>query len=349
MAIYTMVFVLASSYQTEFLELFPRRLVSFLLFMSIFAFALTDISAMQIRCFKYAVVLVSLMSSTSSILIFALESLGGQLDYEAKDLVGSQRIGFVYLLALWIVYFLPRHLNASVWLRSAMLAIIVAGLFLTFSRSSVVSLGVVVALFTLTRTLNWFFVTRLGDLRKGIGVLCAIAAIIAGLYSLFPLTFEFYGDRLLDLFLSDKVSSHLVDPVTSEGRRIHILKTIFQYVMANPITGSGFLGIWILPEAGAGSSHNQYLDVMLRTGLPGLTIYLIMIVALLRTLKHDKGLTWGLVSMLVYGMFHETFKESQGTFILAFLIGMTVARERLRLRNRRSQSRPFPAPQASTS
>ena len=39
--------------------------------------------------------------------------------------------------------------------------------------------------------------------------------------------------------------------------------------------------------------------------------------------KSNKGLFWGIVAIIIYGFFHETFKLSQGTFILAFLIGQT--------------------------
>jgi hypothetical protein len=34
------------------------------------------------------------------------------------------------------------------------------------------------------------------------------------------------------------------------------------------------------------------------------------------------GLFWGYIGVIIYGFFHETFKESHGGFILAFLIGM---------------------------
>ena len=34
------------------------------------------------------------------------------------------------------------------------------------------------------------------------------------------------------------------------------------------------------------------------------------------------------ISILVYGFFHETFKMSQGAFILAFVLGMMVTANR---------------------
>jgi hypothetical protein len=38
--------------------------------------------------------------------------------------------------------------------------------------------------------------------------------------------------------------------------------------------------------------------------------------------KKDRGLFIGFIGILVNGLFHETFKLSQGAFILAFLFAM---------------------------
>ena len=38
--------------------------------------------------------------------------------------------------------------------------------------------------------------------------------------------------------------------------------------------------------------------------------------------KIDLGLFLGFIGVLVFGLFHETFKVSHGAFVLAFLIGM---------------------------
>jgi len=36
----------------------------------------------------------------------------------------------------------------------------------------------------------------------------------------------------------------------------------------------------------------------------------------------EPSLFWGLIGVLIYGLFHETFKLSQGGFILSFMLGM---------------------------
>ena len=48
-----------------------------------------------------------------------------------------------------------------------------------------------------------------------------------------------------------------------------------------------------------------------------------MIYKLIRFLYgRESGLFWGLIGVLVYGVFYEIFKDSQGGFILVFLMGI---------------------------
>ena len=76
-------------------------------------------------------------------------------------------------------------------------------------------------------------------------------------------------------------------------------------------------------EDQSGSAHNQYTDILFRTGMLGMAAYLYLLFKLFFFLfKTDPGLFWGFVGMLIYGVFHETFKESHGGFIFAFLLGM---------------------------
>lgn len=53
------------------------------------------------------------------------------------------------------------------------------------------------------------------------------------------------------------------NPDSSEGWRVYMFHIISDFVFNNPITGSGFIGSWILFYDYSGSAHNQYLDVFL--------------------------------------------------------------------------------------
>ena len=77
------------------------------------------------------------------------------------------------------------------------------------------------------------------------------------------------------------------------------------------------------------SAHNQYGDVLFRTGFIGLFLYLYLLYKVFIHLKNNhRDLFYGYISILVYGFFHETFKMSQGAFILAFVLGMMVTANR---------------------
>ena len=138
------------------------------------------------------------------------------------------------------------------------------------------------------------------------------------------LPLEYFSDRLFAFRLSDGTSNFdLSNPVSSEGYRIFLIKSILEYVAASPLFGSGYLGIWVILDDGIGSAHGQYNDVLFRTGFIGLGIYLYVLQKLGSYLyKIDLGLFLGFIGVLVFGLFHETFKVSHGAFVLAFLIGM---------------------------
>ena len=70
-----------------------------------------------------------------------------------------------------------------------------------------------------------------------------------------------------------------------------------------------------------GSAHNQYMDVLLRIGFFGFCIYIIILWRISRVLIIRHGYIFcGFSGVLIYGMFHETFKEPSGALLLAFLL-----------------------------
>ena len=76
--------------------------------------------------------------------------------------------------------------------------------------------------------------------------------------------------------------------------------------------------------AGLASAHNQYMDILLRTCIPGFLYFaaiLALVVAMLWRQK-DIGFFTGMLGVIIYGLFHETFKGSQGGFLLAVVVGM---------------------------
>ncbi len=329
-AFYTLVFCVASLYQFEFATEGVRRFTSFAIFMSMFAYAFITVNEDKVIAFKTAVVAISVYLSLVSAYTLLDAEAGRAIGFEAKDLVGTQRFGFVYLVAIWLTY-LDRHQKALLGIaRYPVLIVLVAGLLLTFSRSSIVSMLVTSGLFIVVRQSKWLMKLSVRSVLRAAGTVVGAAVLIGVLFWVFPLAFDFFNVRLFGFFAnSQQVINALDDSSTSEGTRVMIASHVLEFVVRNPLTGAGFLGVWVLSDLPAGSAHSQYFDVLFRTGFMGLILYAYILAQVMRYLwREQEALFWGAVSVLVYGLFHETFKESQGAFLLAFFVGMMAQHRR---------------------
>lgn len=320
--IYSIVFILALVYQLSLLQFLDRRIISFMLFMSIFSYIFISITSAMISAFKLALVGVAFYMSVKSIIIYLsipIEEVG----FGAKDLVGTQRTGFIKIIAFWIVFLYNSNSIKLRLFKNLLALVIIIGLLLTYSRSSIVALFAsgLVYIYTLRHSRQNM---RVSKNSQSLVYACLFLPFLIILYYFFTGPLDFYKERLFSFVNSDgQKIFDLVNPEASEGYRIFILKKIIEFVAFNPFTGSGFLGVWILFDDHSGSSHNQYSDVMFRTGLIGFSIYLYLLYKIWKyLLNFDHSLLIGYSGVLVYGFFHETFKESQGAFILTFLIGM---------------------------
>jgi len=329
--IYLLIFLVASFYQFWYLDFFIRRVVSLILFLSIFSYCFVDLDAEMINSFKFALILMSVFLSLNT--IFTYIQLGGSnLGSAAKDAVGSQRYGFVYVLSFWILLFQQENRFFKLLLKYTCLFIIFIGILLTFSRSGLVAMIASALIFVLKTIIYLFKQKKIQKLLNFLYFLLfiIIAAII--FFIVFPEILNFFNSRLFIFFAKGGVEEmDLGNQDGSEGYRIYILKLITQFVLQNPLTGSGFLGVWILFEDHSGSSHNQYTDLLFRTGIIGFLIYIYMLVKVsIYLYKPHPGIFWGLIGVFIYGLFHETFKESHGGFILAFLFGMYATNKRIK-------------------
>ena len=322
-------FFLASVYQVKWVEFFDRRLISFLLYLTMFALCFVPITDRNHNAFKLSIVISGLILSLWSLIVFI--SLGAEAQaFESKDIVGSQRYGFVYILGFWILWYDKKFIN-SLLFRMIWLTVLVLGIALTFSRSSLVAF-MASSIFALVHSFSsnsQSSVKWLKNLTVGLGF---GAFVFFALYLIAPIVFEFFWARLFEYFLSGSALEAVADPATSDGTRIYIWSHISQFVAHNPITGSGFLGVWVLNLFGdfSGSSHNQYFDALFRLGPVLFIFYLYFLLKIWSHFKSkDAGIFIGYSGILFYGLFHETFKESHGMFILAMLLSISLQRQLL--------------------
>jgi|TARA_B110000196_G_C21148262_1_gene667934 hypothetical protein len=328
--IYTAIFVIAALLQPMFWPDIFRKLVSFIIFMTAFLYTFINISDRMIAAFKIAIVFYISYLSFTNLLEYSAFGLA-ELGSAAKNQVGNQRYGFLYILGFWITFFYQSHFKLFTALKFPLLILIGVGILLTFSRASIVGWLASTACFLFIVFGANFRITFKGLLLSIFSVFMIILALMytdAYLYIEYPV--EYFLDSLFSLRSKDgSATFDIANPESSEGFRIFLMKTILIFIGSWPLTGSGFMGIWILFEDRVGSAHGQFNDVLFRTGIIGMAIYLYLLQRLGSFLrKRDMGLFLGLIGILFYGLFHETFKLAHGAFVLAFLFGMYATHKR---------------------
>jgi O-antigen ligase len=109
----------------------------------------------------------------------------------------------------------------------------------------------------------------------------------------------------------------------SDLSRIIYWSSILDIVDSSPFFGSGFGNIYLF-ESVIGSAHSQYMDILVRTGYAGFIFYLFFwIKALYFYLKKDQYIFCGLISIFVYGLFHETTKLTYSGVLFFLLLNKT--------------------------
>ncbi len=245
-----------------------------------------------------------------------------------KGALGSQRCGFI--LAFGLLFSMENHAKSRFFYIIS--AITLFGIFCTFSRAAYLStaLGLVVYLICIIFKGKRKFNLKIHKSVVKYILIAVVIYLVVHFYNVEPainasLTTMFnHTVRAFKDFFSQNI---VIGDGSSEGTRLLLWKQAYDFVVTNNILlGSGMAGLYLVVpeylEAGA-SAHNQYIDVFLRTGLIGLSIYLLMWIKLLKGFWSKSSTVFaGLVSMFVYGLFHETTKLTQGAFIFFILLNL---------------------------
>jgi O-antigen ligase len=290
--------------------------------MSIFSFLFLKIDKDMINAFKLSIIIISLTFSVFTFIKFII--LGASdLGFSAKGEVGSQRYGFIYVLSIWLLL-MNEEFKYKI-LKIIFIFLIIIGLLLTFSRSGIVAMLLSLFIYSLYKFKKWIYKPTLKGFYIGLTTILISFFLLIYINYKYPIIFEFFYQRLFSYFENNSTQEIDLDETSSEGYRVFMLKKVMNYVLHNPITGAGFLGVWILFDDQSGSAHGQFVDVIFRTGFFGLFVYLFLLYKILKIHSYyDKGIFWGVLGIIIYGFFHETFKLSHGSFVLAFLISSTL-------------------------
>lgn len=244
-----------------------------------------------------------------------------------KGAFGSQRYGFILIFGL--LFSIEKHAKSRFFYIIS--AIILFGIYLTYSRAVYLTTLIGLSIYPICiihKTKNKFFSRVFKLIIKYIFIsfiayfvvnILTHASIVKIVITLFDSAFLAFKD-----FLSGNI---VIGDSTSEGTRLLLWKQACNFIIKNNIFfGSGMAGLYlVVPEyldIGA-STHSQYVDVFLRTGVFGLIVYLIMWAKLIKGYwVKSPAVFAGLVSMFVYGFFHETTKLTQGAFIFFILLNL---------------------------
>ena len=305
-------------------QYFIRSNISFYLFILPFLFCFIRLSEAEIDDFKIALILFSSIYGLFSSISFFI--LGADIHFEVKDILGSNRVGFIFIAAFWVCMFNDGNLNKHLLFKNLSILLISAGLLLTFSRASIFALLGSIILYLVFSFISILISGKFIGYKRKLGFSIIGVAFLFILTTNFSLTFEFFNERMFKYLLDPSSLVYLVsDYSDSLGIRVLFFKEMLNFVYLNPLIGSGYLGPWILENSMVASSHNQFIDTIFRTGIIGFVIYtylLIMMGYFYFSSNKLTGLFWAFVGMLLYGLFHETFKESAGAFIFAIMISI---------------------------
>lgn len=346
--IYILIFIICTLYQLNYQVFFERRLISFVLFMSMFTFFFINIDEEMIEAFKLSIIFSSFIYSSHSIYLYYYSG-GSSVGYDLiRPIVQSQRYGFVLIFGIWLAIFYKTTTKTSLFIKIIVIAVIYNGLGLTFSRSSIAGLLssltalLIFSSLNIKNNLQNSFIKKILKLFLFLSI--SILIVIISFWFI-PDFFQYFSERFFKLNIvavRDGYFTYSGFPPyntyvynvfeSSEGYRIFMITEVFKYLINNPLFGSGYLGVWVMFEDLAGSAHNQLLDVLFRTGIVGLSIYIYLLFKTFIYYKNnDLSIFISLIGILAIGLFHETFKLSQGSFILSFLIAHALNSEKVKL------------------
>jgi O-antigen ligase len=321
--LFTFILILGFISQPEYLQYALRRMTSFILYMLMFSFLFIPINEKLVYAFKISIIVASLFVMLP--FIFHLMSLGTEnLGWSSKSTMGAQRYGFIYIMAFWLVLMFKSKSKFITLLKFVLLPTIITGILILFNRSSIVSLIVSMIIYFLYKTMVYKSTIRRKIAFTFLSIV-TVYAIYQAISIFAPFIITFFDRRLFSVFADLNLTRfNLEDENGSEGYRIFMFKTIIEFVSNHLFTGSGFLGVWVLFSDLSGSTHNQYTDMLFRTGLLGFLAYLYLIIRIVNyTYRQHKDLFFGLVGVIIFGLFNETFKLSHGGFIFAFLLALS--------------------------
>ena len=313
---FLLIYFISFIYVNTFLpEKLSRSLISFVLFMFPLIWG-----AFEIKNKFYNALLIGILIYSLSFTIWQISTVIKNLlflnltdFYSFKNIVGSNRISFILLCGYFISTFLVK--GSVLYITRVTIFL---GILLTFSRAALIT-------FIITALFELFLNNKLFKFATLVKLISLSVLFCFFLYYIVPggeNIISFFNERILERFTGSNYS--ISSNTTSEGIRIETWTEMIKFLEDHFLlfTGTGFLGPWILPNIQVASSHNQFMDVLFRSGLLGVLLVYIPLIFFLMSKKYMMEFRICLFILIFYGLFHESFKETQGAFLLATVISL---------------------------
>ena len=195
----SIIFVISITYQISFFEHGIRRIASFMIFISILSLPTINFSEKMINSFYFSVIVISF--TISAISIVGAIRFGVLNPSELKGVVGTQRIGFVYIFGFWILISLINLGRISFLWRIFLFTLVIVilfGIVLTFSRAAYLSF---------VSSVLFYYYLKIKKLKLSINnimkllisiLLVLLSFILLG--SIYPDLYEFIDNRFFLIF-----------------------------------------------------------------------------------------------------------------------------------------------------
>jgi len=261
------------------------------LLVPLFFFFIDNLSATDGRAsqrLQLAILLGSLMLIGGNLATVTL-GMGIEVSVGAGSLVGTRNMGdfnniFTYLILGWpfAFSFIQKH---NLFLSIVFVFLLIVVVALGFSRTALF-LSPVILLLSLGLVLRH-------SLRRALGSLFVVAAILAGFVSVWPAAegmFFFWYQRL-DFSISGGVSLYNALQSIAPGGdafsyRAALKQDAFNLFTQSPVFGHGWGAFRELSTSGFGQAHSLTHDLLVETGLLGAGLFWVLVGVILLNLLH---------------------------------------------------------------
>lgn len=269
------------------------------------------------RILKNSIILASLIISIRS--IGSLLTSGLVSAQVLKGSIGSQRYGLIMIFAMLL------SLDAAIQVKSCkgivnriknynyliIMVISTIGLLLTFSRTAYLASAAGTLVYLMSKLKDKKLTKKplkipAWEIRRW-----AVCGIILTIFYVLYMNLGISFGSWFDTFNINNFD--FSNKLTSEGYRLAAFARWFEYLKGTPFVGTMLLGCYKITGESECSYHSQYFDTLLRFGVIGFGIVLVLAWKILRrvNIKTMPVELASLSALTIYSIFHETIRIPQ--------------------------------------